>query len=319
MKGLHPVTRKRIQAFREIKRARFSLWLLLIIYGLSLLSNLVANDKPLLVHANGTWYAPVFFFVPEDAFLKNGRSTRPDYKMLATHDLFAEGSGNRIIWPLVPYGPNEGLRVEEIDLEPSVDVHLRSTEQVARVDLSSEGGVLRVRNGGWLGESLSKDANLIELFPPSFREAVHTRFSNRPGEELRFATNLNGKALEVQLNRFTPRTRSPRSVRLNVREILEQPVNARFRLMQGAQIPVSVSEEDRSRLLGAVDELIGAGGAVQNLDLSSGLKATLEREQVSFPFRPVTGHPFGLDSSGRDVFVRVLYATQDGPQQHHDI
>ncbi|MEM7700278.1 MAG: ABC transporter permease subunit, partial [Verrucomicrobiota bacterium] len=40
------------------------------------------------------------------------------------------------------------------------------------------------------------------------------------------------------------------------------------------------------------------------------LVAEFARETVKFPFRPVTGHWFGLDSSGRDVGVLILYATR---------
>ena len=29
--------------------------------------------------------------------------------------------------------------------------------------------------------------------------------------------------------------------------------------------------------------------------------------EVSFPFRPVPGHPFGIDAGGRDVYARVVY------------
>ena len=36
----------------------------------------------------------------------------------------------------------------------------------------------------------------------------------------------------------------------------------------------------------------------------------VEKETVQFPFRPVKGHVMGLDKSGRDVFVLVLYATR---------
>lgn len=32
-----------------------------------------------------------------------------------------------------------------------------------------------------------------------------------------------------------------------------------------------------------------------------------EREEVTFPFRPVPKHPFGIDSAGRDVYARVIH------------
>lgn len=34
----------------------------------------------------------------------------------------------------------------------------------------------------------------------------------------------------------------------------------------------------------------------------------LGREKVTFPFRPCPGHPFGIDSAGRDVYSRVVHA-----------
>ena len=34
---------------------------------------------------------------------------------------------------------------------------------------------------------------------------------------------------------------------------------------------------------------------------------TLPPAEVSFPFRPVPGHPFGIDAGGRDVYARVVH------------
>jgi microcin C transport system permease protein len=41
---------------------------------------------------------------------------------------------------------------------------------------------------------------------------------------------------------------------------------------------------------------------------TAGWTFTTQKEQVRFPFRPVQGHPLGIDSSGRDVAARMLYA-----------
>ena len=40
------------------------------------------------------------------------------------------------------------------------------------------------------------------------------------------------------------------------------------------------------------------------------IRVKFESETVEFPFRPVKGHWLGLDNSGRDVGVRILYATR---------
>lgn len=41
---------------------------------------------------------------------------------------------------------------------------------------------------------------------------------------------------------------------------------------------------------------------------TEGWRFSTKKEEVRFPFRPVKGHPLGLDSSGRDVAARMLYA-----------
>ena len=307
MKGLHPVTLKRLKAFRNIKRSWVSLWLLLAIYTVSLLSNLVANDRPLLVHANDQWYAPAFFYVTEDEFLKNGRSTRPDYKAIDKDETFS----GRMIWPPIPYGPNEGIRTEDIAQRPTVNVHLRSTEQVARVDISPAGKILRARNADWLGEIGSSPLNLLDLLPDETMAAVEARFLNQKGREYRGETTLNGVAVAVQLSPYSPRPRNPRTVRITLREILENPVNERFKVTQSTPtLPANLNTDQTATLQTSIEELLDRGVGQSEVQLATGLKASLVMDTVSFPYRPVKGHIFGLDSSGRDVLVRVLYATR---------
>lgn len=41
-------------------------------------------------------------------------------------------------------------------------------------------------------------------------------------------------------------------------------------------------------------------------------KRVLPAPEVSFPFRPVKGHPFGIDAGGRDVYARVVHGMRIG-------
>ena len=41
---------------------------------------------------------------------------------------------------------------------------------------------------------------------------------------------------------------------------------------------------------------------------TAGWSFATAKEQVRFPFRPVKGHPLGIDAAGRDVAARMLYA-----------
>lgn len=54
--------------FRANRRAWWSLWIFIGLFGLSLMAELIANDKPLLVSYQGELYAPFLKTYPETAF-----------------------------------------------------------------------------------------------------------------------------------------------------------------------------------------------------------------------------------------------------------
>jgi microcin C transport system permease protein len=54
-----PLTRRRFAQFRANRRGYWSLWLFLVLFGLSLGAEFIANDRPLLVYHKGLFYAPV--------------------------------------------------------------------------------------------------------------------------------------------------------------------------------------------------------------------------------------------------------------------
>jgi ABC-type microcin C transport system permease subunit YejE len=54
-----PVNQARWARFRHNRRGYWSLWIFAVLFVLSLCSELIANDKPLLVHFNDRWYVPV--------------------------------------------------------------------------------------------------------------------------------------------------------------------------------------------------------------------------------------------------------------------
>ncbi len=64
-KWLSPLTRRRWANFKAHRRGYVSLWLFLILFGLSLFAELIANDRPILMGYRGAIYAPVFRTYPE--------------------------------------------------------------------------------------------------------------------------------------------------------------------------------------------------------------------------------------------------------------
>ena len=102
---LNPVTERRLRRFKSIKRSYYSFWILIGLYALSLISEVVSNEKPLVVRSDGEWRFPIFFFYPDDLFTGSGLYTRPDYKLINQSPKFTESEENFMIFPLIPYGP----------------------------------------------------------------------------------------------------------------------------------------------------------------------------------------------------------------------
>ena len=65
---LTPLTCRRLRNFRANRRGYWSLWAFLALFGLSLVADVIANDRPLLVRYDGGFYIPVFRSYPETAF-----------------------------------------------------------------------------------------------------------------------------------------------------------------------------------------------------------------------------------------------------------
>jgi len=95
-----PLTRRRLRNFRANRRAFWSLWIFLALYGLSLPAELVANDKPLLIVYDGGFYVPALRAYPETAF-GGDFETEADYRDPFVADLIREKGW--MVWPLIPY------------------------------------------------------------------------------------------------------------------------------------------------------------------------------------------------------------------------
>ncbi|MCP5039306.1 MAG: ABC transporter permease [Rhodobacteraceae bacterium] len=65
---LSPLNQRRWRNFRRNGRAYWSLIIFAAIFGLSLLAEFIANDRPILVQYRGEYYMPIMKFYPETAF-----------------------------------------------------------------------------------------------------------------------------------------------------------------------------------------------------------------------------------------------------------
>ncbi len=87
--------------FRNNRRGYFSLWLFVILFGISLFAEFLSNDKPLVVHYQDAYYFPVFQTYPETSF-GGDFPTEADYLDPYVRERITSG-GNWAIYPPNPY------------------------------------------------------------------------------------------------------------------------------------------------------------------------------------------------------------------------
>lgn len=324
--NINPITAKRFRRFRQKRRAWISLWIMLLLYAVSLASECLCNDRPLWVRYNGRNYFPVWRFYPEDTFLHNGRQTRTDYKHLATLPQFTDNPDNRILFPLVPFGPYECLSADSIPDNAWASVTLTPEQRAGTLQLKSGTLITRATDCGFFFDTDDESIPGLVLtnlwiLPESLHSAIAARLDNQPAprisEVITHRTKPDTTAL-LTLSTFTPRDTPPKSVRVTLQEIFAKPdMTATHRLFFD---PTGLLQKGNSAFFAALPtDLQNSLRRLATHSLTTtitdqtmtihGTRYTVRAapNTIQWPYPPTRDHWLGIDSSGRDVLARILY------------
>lgn len=97
---LTPINQRRFQRFKSNKRGWLSLWLFLALFFSSLLAELIANDKPILIKFEDRYYYPILKVYSEQEF-GGDLPTEADYRDEYVVELIEEKGW--LIHPPVPF------------------------------------------------------------------------------------------------------------------------------------------------------------------------------------------------------------------------
>jgi len=97
---LSPLNQRRLQGFKQNRRGYHAFWLFMFLFVLSLGAELIANDKPIAVHYDGSWYFPVVKTYPETTF-GGDLAFDADYTDPYITDLIEEKGS--MYWPIIPF------------------------------------------------------------------------------------------------------------------------------------------------------------------------------------------------------------------------
>lgn len=324
----NPLARKRLMRFKEVKRAHIALWLLALLYAVSLCAELLCNNVPLYVRFDGRSFFPIFAFYPEDTFTGNGQKTRADFKQVARLPAFQENPGNFMIFPPIPFGPFESVDPAQLAMAERVTLDLRPEPLIGSVDLGADFRI--VKSLGFApfadlsaaDEAVGRPFDVFFDLDPALRRGIAERFANRPAPRLTvLLPRRSGPDLSLSLAPFAPRPQPPRTVRLVLREA--KPENApALALDFGPQAepllgsdadglpPLwgAIAPADRQMLKSLVLQRFGGPLEAVRLVIDNRVyQARFLKEDVRFPFPPVGKHLMGIDGAGRDVLARILY------------
>ena len=90
----------RLRRFKAHRLGWVSFWLFLVMLVLSMGANFIANDKPLLVSYQGSWYAPVLKVYPETVF-GGVFETEAEYRDPVVQQLITRDGW--LLWPVVRF------------------------------------------------------------------------------------------------------------------------------------------------------------------------------------------------------------------------
>ncbi|WGH80317.1 ABC transporter permease [Jannaschia ovalis] len=155
---LSPLNQRRLRNFRKNRRAVWSLWIFAVLFGLSLVAELIANDKPLLVSYQGDLHVPIFRFYPETAFggdfqteaayrdeevrcliISGGQEDCFDFPEEVIAQVEATGTWNGedvaqgwLLWPPIPYSYNTVNDIQGAAPSAPDSEHWLGTDDTAR-------------------------------------------------------------------------------------------------------------------------------------------------------------------------------------------
>ncbi len=324
MFALNPVSKKRWQRFRGMRRAWWALCLLLALFILSLGAELICNGNPLLIRHQGRWYFPFCRFYPQSAFTPGAPDTRADYRQLSQDSAFRQ-QGSWMVWAPVANDPLGIVSIAELQEHLRTSCRLTAIPKLGGISVNEQLSITRyIGMQAFYAESgpdgRGKTLSDFWVLPPALLDSLRERFQSSaafpaisylcPGQE-------GHPTVQISLSASAARSSPPRLVRLTISSQQEDDTtslawefdstSAQPRFNQ--QSYAALSEDIKQVILVAKAQLAAGETFPPQEVVYRGQKMQLsfEREAVRFPFRPVEGHWLGLDDAGRDVFARILY------------
>jgi microcin C transport system permease protein len=131
---LSPLNHRRYDNFKSNRRGWYSFWIFSFLFIISILANIIANDKPLIIKFNNIYYFPIIYEYSETLF-GGDFETEADYRDPYVKNLI--NSKGWLIMPIIPYTYNTIIRDLDVPVpSPPSKKNWLGTDDQARDVLS---------------------------------------------------------------------------------------------------------------------------------------------------------------------------------------
>lgn len=238
--------------------------------------------------------------------------------------------------------PDSAAIVEPDTIKPYRRIQMRILPdvKVGRINLRENFTVASQVGCEDFSKEIVQDAvltNAIAL-PSKLISAIEGRFANQESPEVEV---IDAKGVSLSLLAYKPRTRAPKTVRLRIRDMgtaasksmsltfvfnkVNSIVPHRISRGQFDAFRKDLKEESQVMLFDKLKEFAHnvakeREGLIEAPNFDSEFKVIFNdnttarvligMETVAWPFRPVPGHPLGIDSAGRDLLSRIVAGTR---------
>ncbi len=320
-----PLTRKRVQNFLRIRRARWSLTLLAALFAVSLASELICNSRPLYLRVNDRHYFPFVQNLTQQTLLGTGvDATSVNYPSFTSSAAFTADPHNRVLFAPVPYSPGDVVNAASLSAYRFVKVSVVPETHTGRLNLlPNQSVILPVSCEPFFPGVTRIDGQRLDahwVLPDELKAALAARFEGRAAPSQKFTLTHRshvGLNTYVTLPETQKRPAPPASVRLMFRQTTtpDLPIQLRFRRTnEGSVYPVtehawraipSAYQPDILKLATAGFSGTAPTASIIWKDRHASVACALS--EIAWPYPPVKGHWMGIDAAGRDVLARVLY------------
>ena len=125
---LTPLNQRRWESFCQNRRAFWSLWIFLFLFLLTLIAEVVANDKPLLVKYDNQYYFPFLYNYPETTF-GGDFELETDYRQEYARELIEPDGW--MLWPPIRYS-YDTINYKRVAPAPPSQENLLGTDDQGR-------------------------------------------------------------------------------------------------------------------------------------------------------------------------------------------